>query len=591
MKFLKCLIAYKGRNYTAANAFDNNRNMTQSWVMRPGDSFQISQFNYRGFGPTDFSVYNANHTYGDWVGRVNYGDHSGGGVSTKPEAYNEFSWYIQCLEDANENLYLRIMEYTTTNGPNFSHPIQLTEVIQDSIHNRISALTDLKIATQQLTPDNTNVDWNRVNQPVPMGQYLNTNGLIRNTRLIINKRSAADCNSTFPSASLSNHVHLLSESHDGLIQSYIDMENRIDHFLQTCGETQPIAATPASQITSNYHYPTSLSFSNPAVWCGGLYATPPNTTNVNGSTYSFCRSILSIKCGAGRVPYISSAYPGNKGYYNCVDEHNNLCGWCVPNTREQQFGSSWLSDDNTNYKAGIVINDGYGYITVHTCLQELMADFTNAVNEMQNASGSNTFQSASKGILPPLAIASNINLLNSHLSLRWGEISNNNIDNKPLLYDQCGSVLGTYESGYTQSFRDIEESGSNFYGTWGTYGIVVSTFETNNGGNDVNNSTQIYSPIHCLIMPSITSDWPALDIYGINRSRNVIEGGITSYYEQDEGCFTYRTIEHRDSQQYGGGPNQGPAAGSKVLHAVDIYKTIAMSTPNHLISQDIPPIS
>lgn len=611
MKFLKCLIAYKGDNYYSSSNFNANVNMTESWVMRPGDSFMICQYNYRGHGPIGLTRYNAEYSYGDWLGRVCNDTIA---TAQRPMGFTGVNWLITCKERNSGELYLeiKINNYNTSAaGGSYSNTMELftvkpVEVIHDSFEKRIQAWSDLKAAFQQITPDNTTIDWNKVNQPVPMWQYLNTNGLIRNTRININKYTMdawypPNSANTFPPAAPSNQINLLSENYLSgdvtlymdLIQSYIDIENRIKHFLQTCGETQPTAATTASQITSNYHCPTAHNFSNlPIVWCGGLYATPPSTTNVNGSTNSFCRSILSIKCGAASEKNIDGTpvdTTKESGYFNCVDEHNNLCGWCVPQTRSQQASNTtWQETDNRfpAYKAGIVMNDGGYYMSIHTSMMRpLLIDNSNAMNDLQNAIPAPTGLNFNTSCLPCMAIVDDADTLWNHMLLRWGYINASTNEITAPIYMWVQKSYIPWDNGIIRSSRDISESGSNFYGTWGSYGVMVSTFETNNGGNNVNDSTQIYSPIHCLIMPSITSDWPALDIYGINKSRTVFEHGITSYYEQDEGCFEYNTVRTTEAM-----PHQGPAAGSAGLQCIKIYKTIAMSTPNHLISEDVPPV-
>lgn len=577
MKFLKCFVAYKGGQYTAYNNRVDNQNMANSFIMRPGDYFDLVQINYMGYHHVN--EYNTpayrtgTYTKGDFFGRTN-GYNFTEQTLMVDETINNFPmiWRIVCCGDNNDNIWLEIYDANTHWNDHAMAPI--TRVDHCRQIDRIHAL-------QSLIERANNGSWDLTtyNQPVPNYQYGNSNGIIRTPKLFYHKTDCHVYGASNEPAFASNAAklrvgpHLYSGAGTDLAQSLIDLEKRIGIFLGTVGCTISAMNPNGGTLTSDYHSGTAHcpATGNLASWCGGIKATPLRSDVTAAQDTWYGDEVLSIVRGAGIDQRI---------YNGVIDDKNNLSGWCIPQAREQMInGSSNTTALDTNYgqqyRAGIFNQSGNYKYFMTSIMGIAGGDVSHAYQDL-------TFPSTFNNNLdtkdwPPLCIINSYQTLINHCGLRWGYLENNNWS-----HNTDGSIyctLYSYGGGdHAFSLRDIQagtpaSQTDASMGTYGSFGIIVSTFDTQTGA--VNNANQVFTPIHCLITPSIMSDFPALDIYGIRKRRTEQGSSFVTSYIQSESCFKYALKDFPDLW--------GPIIGgqyTRATHYVSIFKTINTSTPD-----------
>lgn len=569
MKFLKCMVAYIGRQHTAVGTYIDNAYITQSWCMCPGDYIRMRVYNYRGGGPISaISAANANNSWGDFFGRVN----ASNAASNAPYCYTQDMYDIACI-DNNGDPALLIRKYGG------DPVIPLVSVLHGSPKNRKNMLTSMRQAKRN-NGSSYNFNYDPYSAPVPDHQFTNQYGIIRDRSLIYHKdNSTYAFNTDLYTGYFHYQLGLNQESARSYnwFTSMIDLEDKILHFLSTCGETRTSTST-GTPITSDNHIPTSFAYIrsqspyNEIVWDGSMYATPPTGVISSGGTITtFCQDMLTL---------VSGTSGGNDKYGNCVDAHNNLCGWVIPQKRTFVGTDSYTYTDSKqpDYVVGRV-GQHYGSNTVATFQTSFMELYLYTQNAQSTFNGQAFGSLEQLGFIPPLAIMSDKLAYNQHLLNRWGiQQTSSDVPTYPLAcFDQSG---GGYvgNDGVVATLRDIRD-GATDYGNWGSYGILISTFETSTIPSA---ATQVYAPIHCLITPSLMSGWPAIDIYGISRQR--FSGN--TYYIQSSPVFEYRTKTKEDtSSPYT--VSSGPAQGKVTLSSVVITKTCNMDYPSYALP--IPP--
>lgn len=583
MKFLKCLIAFKGRGYTYNSStgtitYEENQNLTHSWVMRPGDSFIIYQHNYWGYHDYTFTRPDLQAAYsrGDFFGRCN----ETGWASNNPVSHTALMWRVTCMGDDNDNIWLNISVPTTTHL--IECPLCITRVDHSRPSDRIKALqsfidcTDLGgINYWDLVPNG---------RPVPNYQAYITNGIIKTPKLFYNQNGlngptnnsqAGFVGTSGPNYRIAPHLFpTLPSDKINITKSLLDLEKKIQYFLGSVGCTATNSGSIGTQLTSSIHMATDHIWGY--LWCGGMMATPPK--RIGGSKwYSYyCDDVLTLIASGSSFRDTIQPTQNLGSYINITDDKNNLSGWCIPQRRNQYNSGGQVTvmsgNEYLRYKAGIFNN--YGNATYFTTSLMGLGQFDlSKANSQLNIPSPLNNQADIKSI-PCYGIINSYETLKQHMKYRWSKINGT-------VWDTGSEVpkISTLFPAKSDcvSLRDIQDGtptgpASPNMGTWGSFGILVSTYNIASG-NNINNATQVYSPISCLITPSVISDFPALDIYGLQQKSTAGQQTMI----QSDGCFQYGL----KSNPTPGSTSWGGIPGARAyVESVDIFKTISMSEPN-----------
>lgn len=513
-KFFRFGIQYVGRQYTGSgthtdvygNHYNDDVPMCTTWNMMPGDQFSIHYFNFIGqYKELNNQISNPKaYVEGDYFGGC-----AGDTLPLGMEYYN--TWQIRCEADANGNPYLIFNV-----GGGRQTDLVLQSIIADKPESRIGFFDACDWGLNQYPV---------VNYPTDIPYYTN----MQDTRIL--RRRPLTCgtdDATYIDASPignPNKFYSTMYNRNNVTAPLIfkDIETEI-------AEPQIIQINPTSfncKLTAYTDAPNAG-----AIAPGGL----------DNPQLLKCNNILSL------VASVCKSYvPQDHTRFGEQTDGVDICGWVWPRLRSNRNTSHITTYGERFRPFGFETIDNITHLSsVLFRIQDMIITNAATNTNMNNVAG---YYQQYPGYIygktfPTFAVATNsstMRCLVKMMAARYGTYD----------YQSTGSVAfpsstGVFGYTYIQTPQTPPYSGqgpimdAQFYpsyiacshkigtsgGSWGIF-CQSMTVDDNTNTATVTGSNGV---VKCMIVPSLTSDWPALDIYTYDGLTDIFTSPVYNLY-------------------------------------------------------------
>lgn len=499
-KFFRFGIAYRGREYISTGTqttpsgsrYNDNVYMGTTWNMMPGDGFELIFYNFMGqyteVHNNPSLLYNEDSVFGA------FWDQKDVSAAPRQDSGGMNRWLIQCLADENGDPYLgiRARGYNDDTGD-----IRLGFVINDYPDWRINYF---KSISQRLTED-PNHPLHSLDLDIPYGQFTGGAGIIKRKPITISSSQYTATsawtygNPPFFYSNLFYRQDSQEPKYSSLIFENIEtqLSKNITARISNGGGLNP----------SNHRW---LKGNGKAPWAGPLV--------INAAGTGECTNILSLVLAQG----IGHGYEnmfcanGNTGDFN-------LSGWVYPR-KKLSFGQevAFTNKANAFRPFGVYTNGDTNYMS-NVLFNFGSSNISNAIA----GTNMNDAQATFTDYLPTFAIGEDENAMTKLyrcIAAFYGECASSSNTVFPYYIQntntQCGYTNGTplidrFHACYIPCSRNLQTGE-------GTWGILCQSMSCPDNLNTIDYASP-NNVLDCLIIPSLTSDWPALDIYGLYPHR------------------------------------------------------------------------